>query len=161
MDRAFRVPPFGNWWMGWRFTTSFWAEKAGDLFQISCLVCRCVGGGYLVVKVRDKLTRCEADKLEVSSVFLNLSHSLPIQNLLQKTNYKCNKNIYLCIYSFSYMLHMQLVQHSIIFPVLFYLNLHFSLLIRVIQNPSIITIFTIHIPKIHSFTFWNCFISFP
>ena len=87
--------------------------------------------------------------------------SLTIQNLLQKTNYKCNKNIYLCIYSFSYMLHMQLVQHSIIFPVLFYLNLHFSLLIRVIQNPSIITIFTIHIPKIHSFTFWNCFISFP
>ena len=55
------------------------------------------------------------------------------------------------------MLHMQLVQHSMIFPVLFYLNLHFSLLIRVIQNPSIITIFTIHIPKIHSFTFWNCF----
>ena len=87
--------------------------------------------------------------------------SLPIQNLLQKTNYKCNKNIYLCIYSFSYMIHMQLVQHSIIFPVLFYLNLHFSLFIRVIQNPSIITIFTIHIPKIHSFTFWNCFISFP
>ena len=21
------VPPFGNWWMGWCFTTSFWAEK--------------------------------------------------------------------------------------------------------------------------------------
>ena len=40
-------------------------KKAGDLFQISCSVCRCVGGGYLVVKVRDKLTRCEADKLEV------------------------------------------------------------------------------------------------
>ena len=40
-------------------------KKAGDLFQISCLVCRCMGGGYLVVKVRDKLTRCEADKLEV------------------------------------------------------------------------------------------------
>jgi len=30
-------------------------KKAGDLFQISCSVCRCVGGGYLVVKVRDKL----------------------------------------------------------------------------------------------------------
>ena len=28
VDRAFRVPPFGNWWMGWRFTTSFWAEKS-------------------------------------------------------------------------------------------------------------------------------------
>ena len=25
-------------------------------FQISCSVCRCVGGGYLVVKVRGKLT---------------------------------------------------------------------------------------------------------
>jgi len=32
-------------------------QKAGNLFQISCLVCRCVGGGYLVVKVRDRLTR--------------------------------------------------------------------------------------------------------
>ena len=28
----------------------------GDLFQISCSVCRCVGGEYLVVKVRGKLT---------------------------------------------------------------------------------------------------------
>jgi hypothetical protein len=28
-------------------------------------VCRYVGGGYLIVKVRGKLTRCEADKLEV------------------------------------------------------------------------------------------------
>ena len=25
-------------------------KKAGDLFQISCLVCRCIGGGYLVIK---------------------------------------------------------------------------------------------------------------
>jgi acetyl-CoA carboxylase carboxyltransferase component len=40
-------------------------KKAGDLFQISCLVCRCVGGGYLVVKVRGKLTQCEADKQEL------------------------------------------------------------------------------------------------
>ena len=23
---------FGNWWMGWRFTTSFWAEKKQDTF---------------------------------------------------------------------------------------------------------------------------------
>ena len=30
-------------------------KKAGNLFQISCLVCRCVGGGYLIVKVRGKL----------------------------------------------------------------------------------------------------------
>ena len=49
-------PPFANWWMGWRFTTSFWAEKKQEtFFQISCSMCRCVGGGYLVVKVRDKL----------------------------------------------------------------------------------------------------------
>ena len=33
-------------------------KKAGDLFQISCSVCRCVSGGDLVVKVRNKLTRC-------------------------------------------------------------------------------------------------------
>ena len=39
-------------------------KKAGDLFQISCSVCRCVGGGYLVIKVRGKLTRCEVDKLK-------------------------------------------------------------------------------------------------
>lgn len=31
-------------------------KKAGDLFQISCSVCRYVGGGYLIVKVRGKLT---------------------------------------------------------------------------------------------------------
>jgi len=30
-------------------------KKAGDLFQISCSVYRCVSGGYLVVKVWDKL----------------------------------------------------------------------------------------------------------
>ena len=35
----------------------FGRKKAGDLFQISCSVCRCEGGGYLAVKVRDKLTR--------------------------------------------------------------------------------------------------------
>ena len=40
-------------------------KKAGDLFQISCSVCHCVSGGYLVVKVRDKLTRCKANKLEL------------------------------------------------------------------------------------------------
>ncbi len=32
-------------------------KKSRRPFQISCSVCRCVGGGYLVVKVRDKLTR--------------------------------------------------------------------------------------------------------
>jgi hypothetical protein len=30
-------------------------KKAGNLFQISCLVCRFVGGGYLVVKVREQV----------------------------------------------------------------------------------------------------------
>jgi len=30
---AFCVPPFGNWWMGWRFTTSFWAEKSRQPFS--------------------------------------------------------------------------------------------------------------------------------
>jgi len=30
-------------------------KKAGDLFQISCSVCRCMGGGYLVVKVREQV----------------------------------------------------------------------------------------------------------
>ena len=33
-------------------------KKSRRPFQISCSVCRCVGGGYLVVKVRGKLTRC-------------------------------------------------------------------------------------------------------
>ena len=33
VDRAFRVPPFGNWWMGWRFTTSFWQKKSRRPFS--------------------------------------------------------------------------------------------------------------------------------
>lgn len=32
VDRAFRVSPFGNQQMGWRFTTSFWAEKKQETF---------------------------------------------------------------------------------------------------------------------------------
>ena len=40
-------------------------KKQETFFQISCSVCRCVSGGYFVVKVRGKLTRCEADKLEI------------------------------------------------------------------------------------------------
>ena len=54
----------GGW--GGVLPPHFGQKKAGDLFQISCSVCRCVGGGYLVIKVRGKLTRCEADKLKVS-----------------------------------------------------------------------------------------------
>ena len=46
----------GGW--GGVLPPHFGQKKAGDLFQISCSVCRCVSGGYLVVKVRDKLTRC-------------------------------------------------------------------------------------------------------
>ena len=46
----------GGW--GGVLPPHFGRKKAGDLFQISCSVCRCVSGGYLVVKVRDKLTRC-------------------------------------------------------------------------------------------------------
>ena len=37
----------GGW--GGVFLPHFGQKKAGDLFQISCSVCRCVGGGYLVV----------------------------------------------------------------------------------------------------------------
>ena len=45
----------GGW--GGVLPPHFGRKKAGDLFQISCSVCRCEGGGYLAVKVRDKLTR--------------------------------------------------------------------------------------------------------
>ncbi len=44
--------------MGWRFATPPWAEKKQEIFSDFLLVCHCVGGGYLVVKVRGKLTRC-------------------------------------------------------------------------------------------------------
>jgi hypothetical protein len=43
VDRAFRVPPFGNWWMGWRFTTSFWAEKKQETFFRFPARCAVVG----------------------------------------------------------------------------------------------------------------------
>ena len=62
----------GGW--GGVLPPHFGRKKAGDLFQISCSVCRCVGGGYLVVKVRDKLTRCVGGKLG----FLNLLKILTI-----------------------------------------------------------------------------------
>ena len=52
----------GGW--GGVLPPHFGQKKAGDLFQISCSVRRCVGGGYLVVKVRGKLTRCVGGKLE-------------------------------------------------------------------------------------------------
>ena len=51
----------GGW--GGVLPPHFGRKKAGDLFQISCSVCRYVGGGYLIVKVRGKLTRCADGKL--------------------------------------------------------------------------------------------------
>jgi len=43
--------------MGWRFTTSFWAEKKQETFSDFLLGVPPVGGGYLVLKVRVKVTR--------------------------------------------------------------------------------------------------------
>ena len=60
---VFLLSLIGGW--GGVLPPHFGRKKAGDLFQISCSVCRYVGGGYLIVKVRGKLTRCEADKLEL------------------------------------------------------------------------------------------------
>ena len=48
----------------------FRLKKQETFFQISCSVCRCVGGGYLVVKVRGKLTRCVNDNLKFIIIFL-------------------------------------------------------------------------------------------
>jgi len=51
-----RLSVIGGW--GGFFLPHFGQKKAGNLFQISCSVCRCMGGGYLVIKVLGKLTRC-------------------------------------------------------------------------------------------------------
>ena len=59
-------------------------KKAGDLFQISCSVCRCVSGGYLVVKVWDKLTRCVGGKLEVVLLL--------VIEVDDKSTHYCNSN---------------------------------------------------------------------
>ena len=43
------------------------------LIIILIIVLTVLGGGYLVVKVRDKLTRCEADELEfICCYFLSI-----------------------------------------------------------------------------------------
>ena len=61
-------------------------KKAGDLFQISCSVCRCVGGGYLVIKVRGKLIRCEVDKLKFMVLhWCSYFNQITVQII--KTNY--------------------------------------------------------------------------
>ena len=52
----------------------FGQKKQETFFQISCSVCRCVSGGYLVVKVRDKLTRCKANKLKFDLPIFLKSH---------------------------------------------------------------------------------------
>lgn len=55
----------------WKFAKNR-RKKAANLFRISCSVCRCVSGGYLVVKVWDKLTRCVwNNKLEVVYFFFS------------------------------------------------------------------------------------------
>ena len=71
----------GGW--GGVFLPHFGQKKAGDLFQISCSVCRCMSGGYLVVKVWDKLTRCVwNNKLEFVITFHTYWHSLQSRYLL-------------------------------------------------------------------------------
>ena len=71
----------GGW--GGVFLPHFGQKKAGDLFQISCSVCRCMGGGYLVIKVRGKLTRCVwNNKLEFVITFHTYWHSLQLLYLL-------------------------------------------------------------------------------
>ena len=61
-------------------------KKSRRPFQISCSVCRCVGGGYLVIKVRGKLTRCEVDKLKFM-VLHRCSYFNQITVQIIKTNY--------------------------------------------------------------------------
>ena len=79
----------GGW--GGVLPPHFGRKKAGDLFQISCSVCRCVSGGYLVVKVRDKLTRCVSGKLEVLTLINTPTSLTSILHLhtVQATMTKC------------------------------------------------------------------------
>ena len=37
-DRAFRITPFGNRWMGWRFATPFWAVKPSGKLSIEEII---------------------------------------------------------------------------------------------------------------------------
>ncbi|WP_455535228.1 hypothetical protein, partial [Roseburia inulinivorans] len=52
-------------------------KKAGDLFQISCSVCRCVGGGYLVVVIY----QLEKSKLKTSIFFEFVSSGIPFASI--------------------------------------------------------------------------------
>ena len=58
----------GGW--GGVLPPHFGQKKAGGLFQISCSVCRFIDGGYLVVKVLGKLTRCFNGNLKFIIIFL-------------------------------------------------------------------------------------------
>ena len=55
-------------------------KKQETFFQISCSVCRCVGGGYLVVKVQDKLTRYFAHKLDLPASAKQLINQIWFSN---------------------------------------------------------------------------------
>ena len=52
-------------------------KKAGDLFQISCLMCRCMGGGYLVVEIH----QFEKSKLKTSIFFEFVSSGIPFASI--------------------------------------------------------------------------------
>ena len=52
-------------------------KKAGDLFQISCSVCRCMGGGYLVVEIH----QFEKSKLKTNIFFEFVSSGIPFTSI--------------------------------------------------------------------------------
>ena len=52
-------------------------KKAGDLFQISCSVCRCMGGGYLVVEIH----QFEKSKLKANIFFEFVSSGIPFTSI--------------------------------------------------------------------------------
>ena len=52
-------------------------KKAGYLFQISCSVCRCVSGGYLVVVIY----QLEKSKLKTSIFFEFVSSGIPFASI--------------------------------------------------------------------------------
>ena len=61
------------WLIGWGggLPPHFGQKKSRKPFLIFGSVVPPMGGGYLVVKVRGKLTQCEADKLEFIALFTN------------------------------------------------------------------------------------------
>ena len=65
----------GGW--GGVFLPHFGQKKAGDLFQISCSVCRCMGGGYLVVEIH----QFEKSKLKTNIFFEFVSSGIPFTSI--------------------------------------------------------------------------------